>query len=208
MKHEHKKHFDISKPRRLGPDPTSKPIIVGHHPMMPDPMVREQREKAAKPISVISEGDEPESLDVSHLPDLSDISATHETSPALAPSPGPAPEHTPGAVFSPTDIASKPIASQPESNMPEVPAATVIAHQVQPVPKEPAPPTTVEPPPGQELHIPAGHAAVDHKPRVWVWVLAIIIIAIWVYAAVDALTDTKLPYEFFTNLTAGSTSSY
>ena len=32
--------FDVSKPNRNAPDPTSRPIIVGHQPMMSDPMVR------------------------------------------------------------------------------------------------------------------------------------------------------------------------
>lgn len=38
---EDKKFFDVSKPRTVGPDPTSKPVIVGHQPTMPaDPMLR------------------------------------------------------------------------------------------------------------------------------------------------------------------------
>lgn len=231
MKHDDKKHFDISKPRRQGPDPTSKPVIVGHHPMMPDPMIREEREKAAKPINVISEGNEPESLDVTQnakpatQPDLSDISAPHEISPALTPSaptdslgpdqssgaepvpqpetslPTTTPESAPGAVFSPAE-ASHAESSTPEPKMPEAPATPTITRPLESITKDPIPPTPPEPPAGQELHIPAGqgHAAVHHKPRIWVWGVAIIIILIWVYAAMDALTDTKLPVEFFKNL--------
>ena len=36
--------------------------------------------------------------------------------------------------------------------------------------------------------------------EVWVWVLITVIVLIWIYAAVDALTEVKLPYEFFQNL--------
>lgn len=207
MKHEDKKHFDISKPRRQVPDPTSKPIIVGHHPMMPDPMIREEREKAAKPINVTS-ADGPESLNVTQaekpadepvkpeskpdkIPDLADISAPHEARPALTPSaelkpepeapqPAAVSESTPGAVFSPAG----PVAA---TNPPSLPVT-------------PTPPTPPEPPAGEELHIPAGHAIVHHKPRIWVWVIVVLIVLVWAYAAVDALTDVKLPVEFFENL--------
>ncbi len=207
MKHEDKKHFDISKPRQHGPDPTSKPIIVGHHPMMPDPMIREEREKAAKPINVTS-ADEPEPVDVTpaekpaaepdqpepkpdKIPDLADISAPHEASPALTPSPELKPEpetlqptavaeSTPGAVFSPAE-----------------PVAAI--HPPSP-PVTPTQPTQPEPPAGEQLHIPAGHAVVHHKPRIWVWTVVVLIVLVWAYAAVDALTDTKLPIEFFKNL--------
>src|SRR3954465_4952486 len=37
---DYTKVFDVSRPSQTGPDATSKPIIVGHHPMMSDPMVR------------------------------------------------------------------------------------------------------------------------------------------------------------------------
>lgn len=33
--------FDISKPHKVDPGATSKPVIVGHHPEIPDPMIRE-----------------------------------------------------------------------------------------------------------------------------------------------------------------------
>lgn len=33
--------FDVSKPSKVSPSPTSRPVIVGHHPMN-DPMVREE----------------------------------------------------------------------------------------------------------------------------------------------------------------------
>ena len=206
MKHEDKKHFDVSRPSRHGPDPTSKPIIVGHHPTMPDPMIREEREKTARSIVVTSDSDEAEPLNspqpeaeagepakADGLPDLSDLSAPHETSPALTPSVkiNPDSEPAPGAVFtgSGSILTAGTAAAEAKSDEVLTPASTV----------EPPPSTPSEPPVGQELHIPAGHghAAVHHKPRAWVWVVVGLIILVWVYAAVDALTDTKLPIEFF-----------
>ena len=91
------------------------------------------------------------------------------------------------------------VSSEPKA--PEVPVISTGAYPATPSvtkPLESATPT--EPPAGQELHIPAGHTAVHHKPRVWVWVLITVIVLIWIYAAVDALTEVKLPYEFFQNL--------
>src|SRR5579862_64205 len=32
--------FDVTKPNRVNPSATSKPVIVGHQPTMSDPMVR------------------------------------------------------------------------------------------------------------------------------------------------------------------------
>jgi hypothetical protein len=241
MKHEPKKHFDISKPRRQGPDPTSKPVIVGHHPMMPDPMIREEREKAAKPIKVTSDGEplQPLSAEPPHepaptesqitpqsikadepakpanLPDLSDISAPQETTPALTPSTKPSPqpeeltapttmpEHAPGSIFPPAEKITDTSSNEPK--LPETPpsnASSVPQHVAKESipPTQSEPPVPTEPPAGQELHIPAGKAVVHHKPRVWVWVLMVLVALAWAYAAVDVLSGIKLPYEFFKNV--------
>jgi hypothetical protein len=40
--------FDVAKPGKTGPSPTSRPVIVGHQPPATDPMMRPE----AKPISV------------------------------------------------------------------------------------------------------------------------------------------------------------
>jgi hypothetical protein len=42
------KIFDVSKPHKVVPSASSRPLIVGHHPLMPDPMVLEQREQYPK----------------------------------------------------------------------------------------------------------------------------------------------------------------
>src|SRR3989344_1935707 len=42
--------FDVSRPHHTKPDPTGRPVIIGHHPEMVDPMVRERApEKPAEP---------------------------------------------------------------------------------------------------------------------------------------------------------------
>lgn len=45
------KVFDISKPHKTTPSASSRPIIVGHHPIMADPMVLEERYRHPKPLS-------------------------------------------------------------------------------------------------------------------------------------------------------------
>lgn len=65
MPEEDKKFFDVSKPHHVGPNPTSKPVIVGHHPTMPDPMIREDEAQSDGPLN-ISVRDE--DLDEKHIP--------------------------------------------------------------------------------------------------------------------------------------------
>ncbi len=40
MSDEPSKVFDVARPSHVNPDNTSRPIIPGHHPSMPDPMMR------------------------------------------------------------------------------------------------------------------------------------------------------------------------
>jgi hypothetical protein len=41
---EENRVFDVSKPSKVSPSATSRPVIVGHHPMMADPMMKEKEE--------------------------------------------------------------------------------------------------------------------------------------------------------------------
>jgi hypothetical protein len=61
---EDTKVFDVSKPNKIGPSPTSRPIIMGHHPVMNDPMVKEgTQEPHITPIHIaMDEKDEAESV--------------------------------------------------------------------------------------------------------------------------------------------------
>ena len=232
MKHEPKKHFDISKPRRLGPDPTSKPIIVGHHPTMPDPMIREQAVRAPRPIN-ITDADTPQPVTVTPTPeskpelkvlDLSDLSSPSEPSaprsettvpvgneePASSttiPITEPQPSHTfnptaPPQPEQPTSPVSPDPLQPPTSSLPPEPAVpdppTATSHVPVPAAATPQTPAAVQPAIHDEVHIPAGHdVAVRHKPRLWVWAIVTLILLAWIYAAVDALTEIKLPIEFF-----------
>lgn len=43
------KFFDVARPSQVGANATSRPIIVGHRPMMPDPMMRREAPKQNDP---------------------------------------------------------------------------------------------------------------------------------------------------------------
>lgn len=179
---DNKKFFDVNKPHQVSADPASRPVIVGHHPTIPDPMLKDVREKAPKPISV-TVNDEPSTP---LTPKLSDISSPAETSPAFTPSAAALPVSEDGSI---TPAAQSSSAAQ----------SGVVA-DVQPLPptaKAPAPP---EPPAGMgaELHVPAGQAVYHHKPRLWVWLVLAVIILASVYAALDAKT-TWMPFHIFSH---------
>jgi hypothetical protein len=58
--HDENRVFDVSRPSKVSPPPTSRPVIVGHHPMN-DPMVREdgfgtEPPMPATKIPVVSDG--------------------------------------------------------------------------------------------------------------------------------------------------------
>jgi hypothetical protein len=54
-RHEEPGVFDVSKPNKVGPSATSRPVIVGHQPQVSDPMVKDEHSASsvhAKPIPV------------------------------------------------------------------------------------------------------------------------------------------------------------
>jgi hypothetical protein len=63
MPEDDSKIFDVSKPNRVSPDSTSRPVIVGHRPTMADPMVKEkfsdENSKLSHTPIHVSMGDEP-----------------------------------------------------------------------------------------------------------------------------------------------------
>jgi hypothetical protein len=94
MPEDDKKFFDVSKPHQVGPHPTSKPVIVGHHPGMPDPMIHESAEKSYDNfnVPVKTNGDsehrghnplvaEPKGPAIEHLPPTAKAPNHHESPP-------------------------------------------------------------------------------------------------------------------------------
>jgi hypothetical protein len=61
--------FDVSKPSKVSPPATSRPVIVGHHPEMSDPMVKEESHESTKiPVNIapISIGQAIQNHEASH----------------------------------------------------------------------------------------------------------------------------------------------
>ncbi len=86
---EEKKFFDVSRPNHTAPDATGKPVIVGHHPQMPDPMIIEETDGVMIPVSV-GPKTQPQVADAQpaqpqNMPALGDVSAPHQNNPSLAP---------------------------------------------------------------------------------------------------------------------------
>lgn len=174
---EDKKFFDVGK--SAGPQPTSKPIIVGHHPQMPDPMIREGMPKPPNHIDLSPKGDN------------------------LAPPP----QNVPGSTFGP---ASGPVADPFFASSGSVPALNEV-QSLPPTARMPA--DSGRSGANEELHVPAGHPAYGHKPRVWVWLLLTLLVLFAAYAAIDAKSDI-LPVHIFSHtktntaaVTDNSTSS-
>ncbi len=148
-----KKFFDVNR-QPFGPQPTSKPVIVGHRPTMPDPMVKE---------GVIK-------------PQLTDLSTPQETTPSLTPSVTPPATTGVETAFIPADTPPEPSADFTNSAG------------------------------GEKLQVPAGQPVYSHKPRLWVWVVAVLVILAAAYAAVDAKTDI-LPFHIFSHAKNNSSAS-
>lgn len=109
---EDSKVFDVSKPDRVRPDTTSRPVIVGHRPMVQDPMVS----KPEQPTAAM------------------DMEPGKETPAATEPKLDKADEHT-GVTIQPEASAASLTQEPASEHTPPVPAAEVHTHET-PVPPE------------------------------------------------------------------------
>src|SRR3990167_10779300 len=179
--------FDISKPQHHKPDPTGKPVIVGHHPQMADPMVREhlpdKPQSATHSDGSSSVNEPPTGLGQPPVPPVSGSDSFMEQ-PQINPPP-PEPQLpdlvTPGTVHEPTATHLPPgQAGQPPATA---------SH------------TTWQP--SSELPIPAHHGHHSHGRRskkLPLIVLVIVVVSMGLYAAVDAglfLSSESLPFHIF-----------
>lgn len=121
-----KKLMDVAHPGKTAPSASSRPIIVGHGPMLKDPMVQKEETETAKPITithekVIAEPEEmkqdvpaPDEPTQPEEPRLKLPDPTEETSPEVAP--------VVSEVSEPKPAEQSPVAKEP-AEAPEVPAA-------------------------------------------------------------------------------------
>lgn len=196
--------FDISKPHHHKPDPTGKPVIVGHHPQMPDPMVRDH--VPDKPQSTELAGSSAlvgEPASTSGLPPVPPVSGPDSfmEQPQITPPPPSEPKipdfaapgtiHEPGAVQPPALSTGQ--VDGPASHQP----AAEPHHTWQP---------------SSELPIPAhhGHHHGRRSKKLPLIILAIVVILTGLYAAVDAgliLSSENLPFHIFKQDEAANTQT-
>lgn len=141
-----------------------------------------------------------------NLPSMGDISAPNEASPSLTPSSGtglfdqspasgPQSDSEPSSLFTPQNFGTHDDVGARNSNTGLDGLSSVPAMNSHP-PTAKIPATEPSTGGGSELHVPTGHTNYHHKPRIWVWVLLVIIALASIYAAVDAKTDW-LPFHIF-----------
>lgn len=75
---EENRVFDVAKPGQSSPSATSKPIIVGHHPAMSDPMVRDDSAVGSNNSTHIQIRDDDDTFE--HVGESSNSEHDHETS--------------------------------------------------------------------------------------------------------------------------------
>lgn len=190
--------FDINRPHTYGATPSARPIITGHQPMMPDPMVtpQETRPQSAR-ISVKVDG-------------LSDSLSTMEGEPQLSPPFKPRGDGQSAAQRAPymsvsdlTGIAQ----SQASASAKPTRASEISDEQV----------ITTNPKPsvfGSSNHMPVneGKASKNRKSRakLWLWPLLVLIVLAAAYAAIDKgliLSNINLPVHIFKKADTATTSS-
>jgi len=156
--------FDVTKPKHVSPPPTSKPVIVGHQPMVSDPMVKDKNEPeqllhhTPTKINVTAEppADEPvkapEELRTGHEddpkePDTASEMIEQASEPDQAPEEtanGPAKFDPPVATTEPSAVFTEPSEPQFEETSvaaepPAAPADTPAADQPDGIASEPVP---------------------------------------------------------------------
>lgn len=212
------KVFDVGHAK---PASTSKPVIVGHRPVMPDPMMRPA---APRPTAVSSAGPQPpvgikqpsqptptgpvnphshtaKSIPVSQAQAQAILKATRPFDPQLATNPTALPPTVPAG---PSPAAAATMPSQPVSTEPAL-AVALQAELAQP-PAEPVP---------QVINNPTGvHSLpVSHRPASsnlkfsLIWIISIgLVILIAAYLFIDAgiiKSSIKLPFHIFNGQTSG-----
>jgi hypothetical protein len=214
MRHDEDRVFDVSKPHKRTPDATSKPVIVGHHPIMNDPMVTMDRptephhtDKPAVPIKVAVsiESDPATPAQEAYKPDegtaeefdkpsiernavSSPVSVeTHKTSelPELA-------KHHPMAVIPPQHDPSE--ADSTASDLPPSSVNTLPASAVPVV-------QTTETSALNDLPLPDHHGGhvvkTSHGLKKAPIILLVLLILLGIYGFVDAETSVSLPFYIF-----------
>lgn len=204
------KFFDVARPSQMNPSSTSRPVIVGHRPMMVDPMVRGGATPSPQPVDplpapqpappahvakVIAVSDEvKKDLDI-------DVDIATSASSTLAP----AFESGLGEVKSPEEpSAMTPEPSPPTQRQPSPEKNPVFSTNLAAPPQPVAQLSQVEPDLSRLPHMPVSHMPVTSSGRIknfllWSFVF-IFLLAFGGYLAIDAglvSSNIDLPFHIF-----------
>ncbi len=191
--------FDINKPDTYGATPSARPVIVGHQPIMPDPMVTPQ-ETAPPSGSKIKV----------KVNESSDPLATMEGEPQLSPPFKPDGDSESAAQRAPYMPVSD--LTGINQNQTTASAKSTMANQAsndQVVTTEPKPSVF-----GSSSHGPVNESGKPKgrksRAKLWLWTLGLLVGLAAVYAAIDKgliLSNINLPVHIFKKASTAATNS-
>lgn len=194
--------FDVSKPGENPPNSTSRPVIVGHKPMVKDPMVSGAEDKPERP----SEKNEEASSKVSKTKKvLAPLSKSEKPEDQEAATPAPPEEPAKEPAAEEKEAEEKPEAYQ----APKDQAQAAVDAMVERADKNRAKPSKEDEARQAEInklieekkyYVQIGHAR-HHHGWLWFWVILslVILASIGFYLAIDGGfidVGVALPYEF------------
>jgi len=216
--------FDVARPGRTAPEPTSKPVIVGHRPTLSDPMMKDDNHPTdfgteSEPTKISVQDDGPDEHDAEFKPELviqPPAAPEHEPEAQSwslpSPEPQPAAPELPNADTPAPEPQPEIPASEPETPAPMPPdapdepqpgaddAAGPVGDSTD-TPIESVPPSEDAVPESME-HVEALHFQPDHRGGRGKWiVLALLILLAGAYLAIDSgliASSVKLPFHVFT----------
>ncbi len=173
--------FDVTKPSRVNPSATSRPIIVGRQPAMADPMVKNQAYTTHEPAKIT----------VNEKPSADSGLFTSEA--AQPPADVPADFKEPAIIHEPSTLTSGP---EPAAEAQSEPAPKPLDGLSQPASVSPD---------GPAPHIEELHFSAPDRRRKWPWLLLVILaLLIGAYLAIDSgliNSNINLPVHFFKQTT-------
>ncbi len=212
--------FDVTKPKDVSPPATSKPVIVGHHPVASDPMVKDASKQTEEPthIKVLDAGHEADDSEPPEHPGLANSPVPPDAA-AIFSDPGTDQEPAPLKTEETRPLAETPDAGENDrTGEPVEPAVFAEApdNETRPA-NEPASPDdqasavpaeAAAPPP----HIEELHFSEKNLKRSW-WKPALLVVLILLIAAYLAIDSglvrgySHLPFHIFKPKTTATTGS-
>ncbi|HEY1835392.1 MAG TPA: hypothetical protein VGG13_01060 [Candidatus Saccharimonadales bacterium] len=172
------KVFDIMRPGKAQPSPTSRPIIVGHKPQVQDSTLTDKPAPVADKPPVVAErklmdaNDEVSIAPIAETPAQAEVAEPPKSSEALA---------QPAVLPAGPETPAQPASELEQPKLPADEASVALPESI----------ATAKPEPVADIAQPV--VSFHHKPagkRPWKWLAAIVIILVLAAVALDILLDT------------------